>query len=187
MGMGDLDLAGAMPTLSMRIVSKRIHQQWHGAPRVAQVATLADTVYPECSYQHSERAEEREAEVREAEAMKNALEAALHDDVTKSAKRNMEALLGASTCVLLCERIRDSKDRVVAHRWHGGPMWLPARPAATWPPARPAQTAVAWLAPHDRHPACLRGYGVLDLARRRRGWPRMLTVRRRGCRHRCSS
>ena len=56
----------------------------------------------------AERAEEREAEVREAEAMQNALEAALHDDVTKSAKRNMETLLGASTCVLLCVRIRDS-------------------------------------------------------------------------------
>ena len=54
MGTGDLDLAaGATPTLSMRIVSKRIHQQWHGAPRVAQVATLADTVYPEYSYQRS--------------------------------------------------------------------------------------------------------------------------------------
>jgi hypothetical protein len=65
----------------------------------------------------AERAEEREAEVRGAEATQNALEAALHDDVTKSAKRNMEALLGASMCVLLCERIHDSKDRVVAHRW----------------------------------------------------------------------
>ena len=53
MGMGDLDLAGATPTLLMRIVSKHIHQQWHGAPRVAQVATLADTVYPKCSYQRS--------------------------------------------------------------------------------------------------------------------------------------
>ena len=97
----------------------------------------------------AERAEEREAEVREAEAMQNALEAALHDDVTKSAKRNIEA----------------------------GPVWLLARPA---------QTAVAWLAPHDRHPACLRRYGVLDLARRR-GWPCTLTERRRGCQHRCSS
>jgi hypothetical protein len=104
----------------------------------------------------AKRAEEREAEVREAEAMQNALEAALHDDVTKSAKRDREALLGASTCALLCERIRDSKDRVVAHRWRDGPVWLPARPA---------QTSVAWLALQDRHPACLRRYGVVDLAR----------------------
>ena len=116
----------------------------------------------------AERAEEREAEVREAEAMQNALEAALHDDVTKSAKRNMEALLGASTCVLLCERIRDSKDRVVAHRWRGGPRVVARSPSgdvASQLPARPAQTAVAWLAPHDSHPACLRRYGILDLAR----------------------
>jgi hypothetical protein len=53
MGTGDLDLAAATPTLSMRIVSKRIHQQLHGAPRVVQVATLTDTVYPECSFQRS--------------------------------------------------------------------------------------------------------------------------------------
>ena len=59
--------------------------------------------------------------------MQNALEAALHDDVTKSANRNVEALLGASTCVLLCVRIHDSKDRVVAHRWRGGPRVV-ARP-----------------------------------------------------------
>ena len=98
--------------------------------------------------------------------MQNALEAALHDDVTKSANRNVEALLGASTCVLLCERIRDSKDRVVAHRWRGGPRVVARSPSgdvASQLPARPAQTAVAWLAPHDRHPACLRRYGILDL------------------------
>jgi hypothetical protein len=44
----------------------------------------------------AERAEEREAEVRDAEVMQkqSALEAALHDDVTKSAERNMKALSG---------------------------------------------------------------------------------------------
>jgi hypothetical protein len=111
--------------------------------------------------------------------MQNAIEAALHDDVTKSAKRNMEALLGASMCVLLCERIHDSKDRVVAHRWRGGPRVVARTPSgnvASQPPDRPTQTAVVWLAPHDRHPACLRRYSVLDLARQR-GWPRTLTKR----------
>ena len=124
-----------------------------------------------------EHAEEHEAEVCEAEAMQNALETVLHDDMMKSTKQNMEALLGASICVLLYERIRDSKDRVAAHRWHGGPRPVACPPSsdmASRPPAHLSQTAVAWLAPHDRHPACLRRRGVVDLVQRR-GWPRTAT------------
>ena len=102
----------------------------------------------------AERAEEREAEVREAEATQNVLEAALHDDVTKSAKRNMEALLGASTCVLLCERIRDSKDRVVAHRWRGGPRVV-ARPPSGDVSTRPSRSNDGGVVVPARPPSCL--------------------------------
>jgi hypothetical protein len=44
--LGSLDggVAAATPAFSMRLVSKRIHRQWHGAPRVVQVATLISSV-----------------------------------------------------------------------------------------------------------------------------------------------
>jgi hypothetical protein len=107
----------------------------------------------------AERAEEREAEVRDAEVMQkqSALEAALHDDVTKSAKRNMKALLGASTCVLFASSTRGSMTQRTEW-WTGGP-------------------AVAWLAPCGCPPAQRqRGFAAARLLTRRwRGWPRTAT------------